>query len=528
MMSARRLRQLAIAIVLFVIVVPLRAQQGPPADLDVYVARSMKTFEVPGMAVAIVKDGKVVLLKGYGVRKLGESTPVDENTLFGIGSNTKAFTAAALATLVDEGKISWDDPVYERLKGFEMYDPYVSKEMRIRDLLCHRSGLGLGEGDLMFWPHTTFTRDDVVYRLRFLKPKSSFRTTYAYSNVMFVTAGQVVAEVSGKSWDEYLREKIFLPLGMKNTNTSATAFKEGEDWATPHSKVEGQLQPIPLENLDNAGPAGSINSSVADMSKWVLLQLNHGKIPGTEQRIFSENASHEMWSQQMVVPVRTAPAELKNLQAHFSGYGMGWGLRDYKGRKLVSHSGGVAGYVTRVMLVPEENLGVVILTNAEEDSAFEAVLFHILDAYLGGPTTDYIAGFKAEDDKREKDADETMRKAAQARAAESKPPLPLEKYVGDYSDPWYGTVTIRTQSGGLLLNFERTQKGLADLQPWQYDTFKAHWRDRTVEDAFVTFALKPDGSIDHFNMVAVSPLADFSFDYQDLYFTPMQKEEPRK
>jgi CubicO group peptidase (beta-lactamase class C family) len=519
-MMHRRVRQIAIAFVLLVIAAPLFAQQGPPADLDEYVARSIKTFEVPGMAVAIVKDGKVVLLKGYGVRKLGESTPVDENSLFGIGSNTKAFTAAALATLVDEGKISWDDPVYERLKGFEMYDPYVSKEMRIRDLLCHRSGLGLGEGDLMFWPHTTFTRDDVVYRLRYLKPKTSFRTTYAYNNLMFVTAGQVVAEVSGKSWDEYLRERIFAPLGMKNTDTSATAFKEGDDWAMPHSKVAGKLQPIPVENLDNAGPAGSINSSVADMSKWVLLQLNRGKIPGTETRIFSEKSSEDMWAQQMIQPIRAVPSELKTLQARFLGYGMGWGLRDYKGRKLVGHSGGVAGYVTRVMLVPEENLGVVILTNAEETGAFESVLFHLLDSYLGGPTDDYIAAFKTLEEKQRRDADETMSKAAQSRAVDSKPSLPLEKYAGDYSDPWYGKVTIRPDKGGLVLNFERTAKGLADLQHWQYDTFKAHWRDRTVEDAFVTFTLKPDGAIDHFTMTVVSPLADFSFDYQDLYFTP--------
>src|SRR5215472_13594326 len=280
---------------LFVSVCAARAQT-PPADLDDYVKHSMQTFEVPGMSIAIVKEGKVVLAKGYGVRELGDRAPVDENTLFGIGSNTKAFTSAPIATLVDQGKLGWDDPVYERLKGFEMYDPYVSKEMRIRDLLCHRSGLGLGEGDLMFWPHTSFTRDDVVYRLRFLKPQSSFRTTYAYSNVMFVTAGQVVAAVSGKSWDDYIREKIFVPLSMKNTNSSASAFKQGDDWAIPHSKIEGKLQPISVENLDNAGPAGSINSSVADMSKWVLLQLNHGKIPGTETRIFSEAASHEMWA----------------------------------------------------------------------------------------------------------------------------------------------------------------------------------------------------------------------------------------
>lgn len=514
-------------VALFLATSGLSAQQAP-ADLDVYVARSMKTFDVPGMAVAIVKDGKVVVSKGYGVRKLGEHTPVDENSLFGIGSNTKAFTSAALATLVDEGKISWDDPVYERLKGFAMYDPYVSKEMRIRDLLCHRSGLGLGEGDLMFWPHTTFTRDDVVYRVRFLKPVTSFRTTYAYSNLMFVTAGQVVSAVSGESWDDYLREKVFVPLGMKNTNTSTSAYRPDGDWAWPHSKVEGKLQAIPFENLDNAGPAGSINSSVADMSKWILLQLNHGKIPGSEKRIFSEHSSREMWAQQMVVPTGEVSPEMKMLQSHFNGYGLGWGLRDYKGRKIVRHGGGVAGFVTRVVLVPEENLGIVILTNAEEDSAYESVALHILDAYLGGPTLDYITTFKSEVDKDRKEANEKMFKASQARAGDSKPSLPLEKYAGDYSDPWYGKVTIRQQGSGLVLNFERTEKGLADLQPWQYDTFKAHWRDRTVEDAFVTFALKPDGAIAHFTMVAVSPLADFSFDYQDLYFTPMRKEEVKK
>jgi len=520
--------QTVVVVTMCAIGVSTRAQQAPPADVDEYVARSMKTFEVPGMAVAIVKDGKVVFSKGYGVRKLGEPAPVDENTLFGIGSNTKAFTAATLATLVDAGKISWDDPVYERLKGFEMYDPYVSKEMRIRDLLCHRSGLGLGEGDLMFWPQTTFTREEVVYRLRFLKPATSFRTTYAYNNLMFVTAGQVVAAISGKSWDDYVRETLLLPLGMKNSNTSATAYKPGDNWAIPHSRVDGKLQPVAMEALDNAGPAGSINSSIADMSKWVLLQLNHGKIPGAETRLFSEKSSREMWAQQMIVPIGEAPPELKSMQRHFSGYGLGWGLRDYKGRKLVGHSGGVLGYVTRVLMVPEESLGVVILTNAEEDAAFEAVLMHVLDAYLGGPTMDYIAAFKTIDDKNRKDANEAMAKANQSRATGSKPSLAVEKYAGEYADPWYGNVNLRMESGGLVLNFEHTLKGVADLQPWQYDTFKAHWRDRTVEDAFVTFTLKPDGSIDHFTMVAVSPLADFSFDYQDLYFTPLAKQAEKR
>jgi CubicO group peptidase (beta-lactamase class C family) len=525
-----RSKWLRLSVLLFVALAAAAVQaQQAPADLDAYVARAMKTFDVPGMSVAIVKDGKVVLAKGYGVRKLGDPTPVDENTLFGIGSNTKAFTAAAMATLVDEGKLDWDDPVYERLKGFQMYDPYVSKEMRIRDLLCHRSGLGLGEGDLMFWPHTTFTRDEVVYRVRFLKPATSFRSHYAYNNLMFVTAGQVVAENSGKSWDEYVREKIFLPLGMNNTNTSNTLFNASGNWAYPHEKVDGKLQVIAFEGLDNAGPAGSINSSALDLSKWVMLQLNHGKIPGSETRIFSEKSSQTMWSQQTVVPVNEeTPEEMKSLKPNLSGYGLGWFLRDYKGRKLVGHSGGVAGFVTRVLLVPQENLGVVVLTNAEEGGAFESVLYHILDGYFGGPTEDYIAAFKAVEDKQEKDADETMKKASTARAADSKPSLPLEKYVGEYSDPWYGKMTITQESRGLVLTLARTKKGVADLQPWQYDTFKAHWRDHTVEDAFVTFSLKPDGTIDHFKMVAVSPLADFSFDYQDLYVTPVSQLAGKK
>src|SRR5437588_6160739 len=209
---------LMLSLTLIVCVLPVTAQNAPPADLDAYVVRVLKTFEVPGLSVAIVKDGKVVLAKGYGVRKLGEPAPVDENTLLAIGSNTKAFTSAALATLVEEGKISWDDPVYERLTGFQMYDPYVSHEMTIRDLLTHRSGMGLGEGDLLFWPHTTFTRAEIIYKLRFMKPHSSFRSHYAYDNLLYMTAGQIIPAVAGTSWDDYVRQRIFAPLGMNHSN----------------------------------------------------------------------------------------------------------------------------------------------------------------------------------------------------------------------------------------------------------------------------------------------------------------------
>jgi len=500
----------------------IQAQTAPPPDLDTYVARALKTFDVPGLSIAIVKDGKAVVAKGYGVRKLGAPAGVDENTLFGIGSNTKAFTTAALASLVDAHKISWDDPVYQRLPGFQMYDPYVSHEMTIRDLLTHRSGMGLGEGDLLFWPHTTFSREDIIYRLRFMKPASSFRSHYAYDNLMYIAAGQIIPAVTGKTWEDYIREKILLPLGMTTTNLSNAAFKSGDDYAFPHSKVDGQLQAIEFVNLDNAAPAGSINSSAAEMAKWITLQLNRGKFPTGNDRLFTEAQSREMWSAQTILPAGQAPGPLAPLSTKFAAYGLGWGLRDYHGRKLVGHTGGVAGFVSRVMLVPEENLGVVILTNAEQEGAFDSILYHILDHYFAVPQTDWIAAFKDAAEEEQKAAMQTMSDVAKRRATTVKPALPLDEYAGVYNDAWYGPATIRMEKDQLVFTLDHTPRAVADLQPWQYDTFKAHFRDRTIEDAFVTFTLNPAGHVDHFTMAAVSPLADFSFDYQDLYFTPQK------
>ena len=499
----------------------LLGQTAQPADLDAYVARVMTTFNVPGLSIAIVKDGKVVIAKGYGVRKLGESTPVDEHTLFGIGSNTKAFTTAALATLVDEGKISWNDPVYERLPGFQMYDPYVSHEMTIRDLLTHRSGMGLGEGDLLFWPHTTYTRQEIVYKLRFMKPASSFRSKYAYDNLMYIAAGRIIEAVTGKSWEDYIRERILTPLGMSDTNLTNAAWKASDNYAWPHSKLPGKLQAIDFVPLDNAAPAGSINSSAADMAKWLLLQLNRGNFRDREGRLFSERQSDEMWSPQTILPISTPPPPLAALKPHFADYGLGWAMSDYHGRKVVGHTGGVAGFVSLVRLVPEENLGIVVLTNAEEGGAFSALGYHIIDHYLKLPATDWISAYKEVEDRAEQHAADVMKQQASARAANSTLSLPSEKYAGIYTDAWYGPATIRMENNKLVFTLDHTPKAIGDLEHWQYDTFKTHWRDRTIEDAFVTFALKPDGTIDHFTMVAVSPLADFSFDYQDLYFTPV-------
>jgi CubicO group peptidase (beta-lactamase class C family) len=520
---SKTLRSQLLVAILLASAVSLWAQTAPPTDLDAYVAKSMKTFEVPGMAVAIVKDGKILVAKGYGVSKLGDPRPVDEHTMFGIASITKAFTTAALATLVDAGKLSWDDPVYQRLPGFVMYDPYVSREMTIRDMLAHRSGLGYSEGDLLWWPPTTYTREEIIYNLRFMKPASSFRSL-SYESLLYTAAGQIIPAVVGISWDDYIRQHIFAPLGMNNSNVSNTEFRPGDNYSFPHERVEGKLQVTHFEVLDNNGPAGSINSCAADMAKWIQLQLNRGKFADRDGRLFSEQQSKEMWSPQTILPIDNPPPPLAGLRPTFADYALGWVLEDYHGRKLVGHYGIIEGFVSRVILVPAENLGIVVLTNAEEEGAFNSVLYHVLDYYFGLPPTDWTAAFKSAKDMQEKEAAETMKKAEGARAADSKPPLPMEKYAGVYTDAWYGPITIRQENGGLVITFDHTPSMVGDLEHWQYDTFKTHWRDRTLEDAFVTFSLKPDGSIESVRLAAVSPMADSSFDYQDLLLKPAEKK----
>jgi hypothetical protein len=280
------------------------------------------------------------------------------------------------------------------------------------------------------------------------------------------------------------------------------------------------MQPIDFVTLDNAGPAGSINSSASEMAKWALLQLNHGKFSDSDKRLFSEKQSREMWSPQTILPIDDPPPPLAALKPNFADYGLGWALRDYHGRKLIGHSGGVAGFVSRVQLVPEEGLGIVVLTNAEEDGAFSSIVYHVLDHYLKVPRTDWIKAFRDAELVEQRQAADLVSKQSSSRAADSSPSLPLEKYVGVYNDPWYGPSTIRMENGKLRFSLDHTPRAIGDLEHWQYNTFKSRWRDRSIEDAFLTFTLKSDGTIDHFTMLPVSPLADFSFDYQDLYFTP--------
>ncbi|HYK81642.1 MAG TPA: serine hydrolase [Gemmatimonadales bacterium] len=493
------------------------AAQLRQREFDAYAKRGLELLHAPGAAIAVVKDGKVLFAKGYGVRTWGAPARVDAHTLFQIASNTKAFTTAALAILADDGRLSWDDPVTKFLPGFQLYDPYVTHEFTVRDLVTHRSGLGLGAGDLL-WLHSSYSREQIAYRIRYAKPASSFRSQYAYDNVLYDVAGEVVRAVSSKTWDDFVKERIFSPLGMTESGTTIADWAANPNVATPHDADRGRIRIVPLDTADNLGPGASIVSNVTDLAKWLLCRLDSGRAGGG--RLFSERQAREMWSGQTILPITDPEPPLAPLRPNFAEYGLGWRLRDYQGRKVVWHGGELAGMTSEVTLVPAERLGIVILTNSESDLA-PALTARLLDSFFKVRPTDWVAAYVQADQLESAHADSIIAAARATRDSLSKPSLGLERYAGSYRDELYGDATIALEGDHLVLRFSHSPAFTGDLEHWQYDTFVAHWRTPHLEEAYVTFGLKPDGSIERFRMAAVSPLADFSYDYQDLEFRPV-------
>ena len=499
------------------------AASAQPPDLDRWVARAMQTFDVPGIGLAIVKDDQVVVAKGFGVRKLGETAPVDARTLFGIASNTKAFTATALGLLVEERKLEWDAPVVRYLPGFSMWDPFVTRELTVRDLLVHRSGLGLGAGDLLWWPASTYDRKEIARRLRFIPPATSFRSAYAYDNVLYLVAGEVIEAVSGQSWETFVSSRILAKVGMTGSNVRLSASSAGGNVAATHAPIDGKVRPIKPFDSDNTNPAGGILSSAEDMAKWLRVQLSEGKLPDGS-RLFSAATARELAGIVTPMPIGDPPPELTPLKMNFHGYALGFDVRDYRGHKVLMHTGGLPGFLSRVAMVPALNVGVAVLTNQEAGAAFDSIAFRILDHYLGAPAFDWIDGYRRAVDRNQAATAAREQSAAAARNAQSKPSLPLAQYAGTYRDGWYGDITIAQENGRLVMRFSHSPLLVGDLEHWQYDTFVARWRDRELRaDAFVTFALNPDGSIDQAKMQAVSPATDFSFDFQDLLLKPVPR-----
>lgn len=505
---------------------------APPENFDARVEEVRKAAGVPGMAVAIVENGEVTLAGGYGVTKLGTRDAVDADTIFPTGSTGKAFTVAALAILVDRGVIEWDDRVIEHMPWFKMYDPWVTREITIRDLLVHRSGLGLGAGDLMFVPRTNRTRRESVEALRYIEPATSFRSGYAYDNVLYMAAGQLIEEVTGKTWEAFMEEEVLQPAGMHGTTATIEERFAMENRAWPHARLNGAFRGLgdqePLDERDvlgrNAAPAGGLASSASDMARWLMIQLAHGKLPEGDGRLFSEAASKEMWTPVVLTPIPHYPERLEPLVPNFSTYALGWSVQDYQGVKLVRHGGAVFGVQTMVVLIPEKDVGIFVVINSEDGEVVLGLAAELVDHYLGLPYTDWSERFAALKQQRLERGLEAFR-AQTTGPADVGPSLPLERYAGDYADPWYGPIAISLADGALRINFLQSPGMTGVLEHWQYDTFRTRWDDEAIEPAYITFALGPQGNVERVTLEAVSPRADFSYDYHDLVFTPATAPE---
>jgi CubicO group peptidase (beta-lactamase class C family) len=468
-----------------------RAQGGgaePIPGLDAYVTAAMATWKVPGLALAVVRNDSVLYLKGYGVRSIKAKDPVDARTLFAIGSNSKSFTAAAIAMLVTDKKMRYDDPVTQYLPGFQLYDPWVTREVTMRDALTHRIGLGRQEA---IWYGTGFSRDDVIRRIRYLKPSFSFRSRFGYSNVMYLVAGQAAAAASGKSWDDLIHDRIFVPLGMTSSNTSVRAFAGQADVATPHGLAHDTLYTMPYRNVDDIAPAGAINSNVTDMAQWLRFQLADGVYNG--KRLVDQRALKENHDAQTIIGTQDE-VESKGQLSHFTSYGMGWAVTDYRRHDYWTHTGGIDGMLSMMALLPEQHFGIVILTNENDGGILNPLQHWIFDHELGvKPVRDWSAEMNRAMVAAQHAQDSAQRADDAKRAPNTTPSLPLAVYAGTYSDSTYGDVIVTVANGALAM-----QRGElhGPLVHWHHDVFQERWTDRQLGTNFVEFTVGPENSVD--------------------------------
>ncbi len=500
-------------------VVPLGPQQ-----IDALVERAMRTFSVPGAAVGIIQDGKVVYSRGYGVRTLGKQEPVDGNTVFAIGSISKGLTTAALAMLVDEGRLHWDDRIVDLLPEFQLMDPWTTREITLRDLLLHRSGLAKGAGDLMFVPQTDFSRAEVMHALRYLKPATSFRSQFAYDNLLYMVAGEIIPSLTGQSWEQFVDTRVLGPARMRDCAASAASLPARAVLATPHSMVDGTLTAVPPLDLSLVAAAGSAQCNVAGLVRFLQAQLADGQLPDG-QRLYSAERQHEMWTPQALMPVGGERAAMT--RTHFQAYGLGWVIQDFAGFKRVYHNGGVIGMVTHVSMVPELKLGVIVLTNQQDPWAVMAIADSIVESYATLNRHDWVSFL-------EKQSAAVAQAVARADAAATVMPLAVQPdsteravFAGTYRDAWRGEVTVRESGSGLELSFSRTHGLHGTLVAVGPDLFVVRWSDRSLHaDAYVRFARGYDGVPESISMQAVSAATDSSFDFGDLHLSRVDRSSP--
>lgn len=416
-------------------------------SLNSYIERGMKQWQIPGLSIAIVKDGKVVLMKGYGVKEFGKEEKVDENTLFIIASNSKLFTGTSLAKLDFEKKLSLNDKVTKYIPWFKLYDSNATRLANVKDMLCHRLGTKTFQGDFTFWD-SNLAKDSIVWKMRYLKPPGEFRQDYGYCNSGFLVAGQILEKVTGQSWENYVQENILAPLGMSNTYMNTAGMAQRNNVAQPHNNLYSSLTKIPFDNVDNLGPATSMVSNVKDLSKWLLLQLDSGRYEG------KQILPWPVLQKTRDINILTGSRKSSAFPTHFRGYGLGVYAADYAGRQVYWHTGGAFGHVTNVCFVPEENLGITILTNNDNQSFFEALRYQLLDAYMGLAYTDrskFQWGFFARGKKTTDDELDSLKARVNKK---NKPEIKLSDFTGDYFNTVYGRITINKSGDILVCRFQ--------------------------------------------------------------------------
>ncbi|MFK7971404.1 MAG: serine hydrolase [Bacteroidia bacterium] len=489
-------------------------------EIDQLVDSAMSTFKVVGAAVAVVKDGKIVHAKGYGLRSIDSKKRVNEHTNFDIASNSKAFTTAALAILVEEGKLAWTDKVKDHIPEFTMYNAYVTENFNIQDLLTHRSGLGLGAGDLMFWPAgTDFAMKDVLRIFKHFKPQSAFRTKFDYDNVLYLVAGEVIARVSGMSWERFIETRIMEPLNMDQSFSNYAYAKDSKNIATPHLEKDGIFRTLEHDLFDPKklnGAAASIISNVDDIAQWMLVQLNEGRYGDSlKQQLFSEESQREMWKIHNSFDVYPDP----RYRTHFAGYGLGWGLKDVNGYMQVSHTGGLSGMLSKTILIPDLDMGVVVLTNTWMGGAglFSAVSQRIVDRYIGLEDYDWIAEYAHEDEVGSNFSDSVVTQVWATVDTADASHIRMVDYVGTYEDVWLGKVDISLKNGQLWFQSQRSPLLGGPMAFYKGQAFAIRWETPNMEcDAFAIFSLDEEGKAQGISMKGIAPDIDFSFDFQDL------------
>jgi CubicO group peptidase (beta-lactamase class C family) len=512
--------RIIVSILILFITKTINGQALSSGQIDSLIAKTMTTMPLAGIAVAVVKDGKVVHSKGYGVTSAKTKEKADENTLFAIASNSKAFTATALGILVDEGKLTWQDKVVDYIPEFKMYDPYVTANFNIQDLLTHRSGLGLGAGDLMFFPDgANFTIKDVAKSFQYQKQASAFRTKFDYDNLLYIIAGEVISRVSGMTWSDFIETRIMKPLGMERSVGIYQNLKEKKNTATGHSVVKNELKIVSPVTEPIIGAAGGIYASVNDLSKWMLMHLNNGKY-GEENKLqlISAENHNELWKPHANLGFTVVPQSPN--KTHFRAYGLGWFLNDQNGYVIASHTGGLPGMVSKTTLVPELNLGVVVLTNTDPGAySFQSISQSIVDSYLGLKKTDYITRFSKIIKENENKGDSVTNAVWATVKAAKADKLKLESFTGTFRDNWFGDVKITLKDGQLWFASLRSPKLSGKMSYYKANSFAIHWDYQDMEcDAFAIFSLNEEGNATGIRMKGISPNIDFSFDFQDLDF----------